>query len=57
MLGLRNILAKSNQADFQIGMLHGSMDGLKSSEAHYAPFTISQLLAKNYDYWALGAYS
>ncbi|MCH4059378.1 MAG: hypothetical protein LKE97_05800 [Pediococcus pentosaceus] len=54
MLGLRNILAKSNQADFQIGMLHGSMDGLKSSEAHYAPFTISQLLAKNYDYWALG---
>lgn len=46
--------SKSNQADFQIGMLHGSMDGLKSSEAHYAPFTISQLLAKNYDYWALG---
>jgi exonuclease SbcD len=45
---------KNNQFDFQIGMLHGSMDGLKSSEAHYAPFTMTQLLGKNYDYWALG---
>jgi exonuclease SbcD len=45
---------KDGRFDYQIGMLHGSMDGLKSSEAHYAPFTLSQLLSKNYDYWALG---
>ena len=30
------------------------MDGLHASEARYAPFTLSQLLDKNYDYWALG---
>lgn len=42
------------QFDFQIGLLHGSMDGLHASEARYAPFTLSQLLDKNYDYWALG---
>lgn len=42
------------QFDFRIGLLHGSMDGLRTSEAHYAPFTLNQLLSKNYDYWALG---
>lgn len=36
-----------------IGMLHGSVRG---DEAHdvYAPFTTGELLAKGYDYWALG---
>lgn len=43
-----------NQADFKIGMLHGSMDGIESPSANYAPFTKQNLLEKNYDYWALG---
>lgn len=46
--------SKENRFDFQIGMLHGSMDGINSTEAHYAPFTQLQLISKKYDYWALG---
>ena len=45
---------RQSDFDFEIGTIHGSMDGLKSPEAHYAPFTYSQLKSKNYDYWALG---
>lgn len=41
-------------ADWNIGMLHGSLAGLDSPEANYAPFTLEQLQSKNYDYWALG---
>ncbi|GHP12940.1 hypothetical protein YK48G_03650 [Lentilactobacillus fungorum] len=41
-------------ADWNIGMLHGSLATLKSPEANYAPFTLEQLQSKNYDYWALG---
>lgn len=33
--------------DFQIGMYHGG-------QMPYAPFTLSQLTEKGYDYWALG---
>ncbi|WP_033542917.1 metallophosphoesterase family protein [Planococcus sp. CAU13] len=40
-------------ADYHIGMLHGSMDG-DSSHAVYAPFRKEQLLSRNYHYWALG---
>ena len=36
-----------------IGMLHGSLAGDKSHDV-YAPFTIEELISKNYDYWALG---
>jgi len=36
-----------------IGMLHGSLAG-DETHAVYAPFTKSELLAKRYDYWALG---
>ncbi|MFJ7935493.1 exonuclease SbcCD subunit D [Sporosarcina sp. NPDC096371] len=36
-----------------IGMLHGSLAG-DETHAVYAPFTKSELLAKQYDYWALG---
>lgn len=43
-----------NDADYYIGTLHGSMDGLNSPEARYAPFTKDQLISKHYDYWALG---
>lgn len=40
--------------DLQIGLLHGSLDSLQTTEARYAPFTIGELRSKNYDYWALG---
>lgn len=36
-----------------IGLLHGSVAG-DAEHAMYAPFTISELQEKNYDYWALG---
>ncbi|MFD1926987.1 exonuclease SbcCD subunit D [Sporosarcina siberiensis] len=45
--------AASNSADFNIGMLHGSIEG-NETHAVYAPFTKNDLLSKNYDYWALG---
>ncbi|WP_155431881.1 metallophosphoesterase family protein [Secundilactobacillus folii] len=39
-------------ADFQIGMLHGAVQ--QTGDNHYAPFTLSEMAAKHYDYWALG---
>ncbi|AQW21927.1 DNA repair exonuclease [Lentilactobacillus curieae] len=45
--------AKSG-TDWAIGIMHGSADSVDSPEANYAPFSISQLENKNYDYWALG---
>ncbi|MEG0679510.1 MAG: DNA repair exonuclease [Carnobacterium sp.] len=45
---------KNNGADYQIGMLHGFTEGLKSEHGHYAPFTLNELKSKQYDYWALG---
>lgn len=36
-----------------IGMLHGSIRGDATHDV-YAPFTIEDLLSKQYDYWALG---
>lgn len=38
---------------FNIGMLHTSLDGRIGHEP-YAPCTLASLLAKRYDYWALG---
>ena len=38
--------------DWHIGMLHGAVS--TGSGDHYAPFTVAELLAKHYDYWALG---
>lgn len=40
--------------DLHIGMLHGSLEGMQTKEANYAPFSVGELRAKNYDYWALG---
>lgn len=37
------------QADWHIGLYHGALGG-----EVYAPFTLAELNAKNYDYWALG---
>lgn len=40
-------------ADFHIGLLHGHNEGA-SEHGNYAPFRLSELLDKGYDYWALG---
>ncbi|BDZ30692.1 DNA repair exonuclease [Lactiplantibacillus sp. WILCCON 0030] len=42
---------KTSSADYQIGMWHGQT-GVAGD--HYAPFKVSELLGKHYDYWALG---
>lgn len=42
---------KSPTADYQIGMWHGQTGVVGD---HYAPFSITELLSKHYDYWALG---
>lgn len=42
-----------DQEAYHIGLLHGSAKG-DTTHAVYAPFTKEQLLAKRYDYWALG---
>ncbi|WP_067840218.1 metallophosphoesterase family protein [Amphibacillus sediminis] len=38
---------------FQVGMLHGSIAQSKDHDP-YAPFQLSELKAKGFDYWALG---
>lgn len=38
---------------FNIGLLHTSVNG-REGHAHYAPCTVTGLLASGYDYWALG---
>jgi DNA repair protein SbcD/Mre11 len=40
-------------ADFHIGILHGN-EGGGSEHGNYAPFTVKDLLGKQFDYWALG---
>lgn len=40
--------------DWHIGLLHGYSESSRSQHAHYAPFSISELQEKGYDYWALG---
>ncbi|WP_226676899.1 metallophosphoesterase family protein [Rossellomorea aquimaris] len=39
---------------YTIGVLHGSEGSIDSSHETYAPFTIGELVEKNYHYWALG---
>ncbi|SDJ89044.1 metallophosphoesterase family protein [Sediminibacillus albus] len=43
----------AGDAPFHIGMLHGSIH-TNSDHDVYAPFKISDLTGKNFDYWALG---
>lgn len=38
---------------FRIGVLHGTVDG-RAGHDPYAPCSKRELIAKNYDYWALG---
>lgn len=44
---------KKDGADFHIGILHGNLEGC-SGHGNYAPFTLGELLEKDFDYWALG---
>lgn len=37
---------------YHIGMVHGAIE--ESGKGNYAPFSISEMKEKNYDYWALG---
>lgn len=40
---------KRSQATYHIGLYHGELQG-----ENYAPFSLSEMKAKGYDYWALG---
>ncbi len=44
---------KQDSADFHIGILHGN-EGGGTDHDNYAPFSIKDLLEKEFDYWALG---
>ncbi|WNF24002.1 DNA repair exonuclease [Mesobacillus jeotgali] len=44
---------KIDGADFHVGLLHGHFEGV-SDHGKYAPFRLSDLIEKDYDYWALG---
>jgi exonuclease SbcD len=44
---------KKQENVYHVGMLHGTVDGNKNHEP-YAPFTIDDLLRKDFHYWALG---
>lgn len=43
-----------SDSDFHIGLWHGQVEQVLSSDNIYAPVTIRDLEAKHYDYWALG---
>lgn len=49
-----NDYEKIDGADFHIGMLHGHCEGSNTAHQPYAPFSISDLIEKKMDYWALG---
>ncbi|MFT4417208.1 metallophosphoesterase family protein [Fredinandcohnia humi] len=44
---------KKEGASFHIGLLHGSVEG-ETTHSQYAPFLLSDLQQKGFDYWALG---
>lgn len=44
---------EDDDVPFHIAMLHGSVQG-NADHAPYAPFNLSDLLRKDFDYWALG---
>ena len=45
------IFPERRDVDFHIGVYHGEQSG---TSGQYAPFTVPDMLAKRYDYWALG---
>lgn len=44
---------KSGDAHFHIAMLHGNVEG-QTEHDPYAPFSVHELVDKEFDYWALG---
>lgn len=44
---------KNQQADYHIGLYHGTL-GSENVTQNYAPFSLSEMTNKGYDYWALG---
>ena len=44
---------KAHGGDYHIGILHGS-DGSSGEHGNYCPFTVGELIEKQFDYWALG---
>lgn len=44
---------KKEGATYHIGMLHGNLEG-QNEHGQYAPFSIDELISKQFDYWALG---
>lgn len=48
-----NDYKKKNGAHYHIGILHGNLEG-GLEHGNYAPFTLNELLQKDFDYWALG---
>jgi len=53
---MRNLVAAYPQSipgRFNVGILHTSLAGREGHEP-YAPCTVTELVAKGYDYWALG---
>lgn len=44
---------KEGDVDFHIGILHGNMEG-SHEHGNYAPFSLKELVEKDFDYWALG---
>lgn len=51
---ITNYPSADSQVDWNLGMLHGSAEGINSTEGTYAPFSLPEINAKKYDYWALG---
>ncbi|WP_167629233.1 metallophosphoesterase family protein [Listeria valentina] len=49
-----NEFQKQGEADFHIALLHGSEETKSSEHDVYAPFSLSELKQKGFDYWALG---
>ncbi len=50
---LSNSYPQANDAYFNVGLLHTALSGREGHEP-YAPCTVAGLIAKGYQYWALG---
>lgn len=46
--------ANPSATTYTVGCLHGAIEAENTNKGNYAPFSVDELRAKNYDYWALG---
>ncbi|MCP3741613.1 metallophosphoesterase family protein [Rossellomorea sp. BNER] len=44
----------TSKDEYHIGLLHGSEGNSQTAHEKYAPFNITEMKTKQYDYWALG---